>query len=80
MAGLAAAYELATSGAEVVVLEGSDRIGGKLRLGEVGGLTLGNPTPEFEEIVTALRGATGAAEPDTTGEADGSASGPETKE
>lgn len=40
MAGLAAAYELATSGAEVVVLEGSDRIGGKLRLGEVGGLTL----------------------------------------
>ena len=47
---------------------------------EVGGLTLGNPTPEFEEIVTALRGATGAAEPDTTGEADGSASGPETKE
>src|SRR3954451_6482025 len=40
MAGLAAAHELATSGAEVVVLEGSDRLGGKLRLGEVGGLTL----------------------------------------
>ncbi|MCW2801901.1 MAG: hemG [Propionibacteriaceae bacterium] len=40
MAGLAAAYELATSGAEVIVLEGSDRLGGKLRLGEVGGLTL----------------------------------------
>jgi protoporphyrinogen/coproporphyrinogen III oxidase len=40
MAGLAAAHELATSGAEVVVLEGADRVGGKLRLGEVGGLTL----------------------------------------
>nr|MCW2727928.1 hemG [Aeromicrobium sp.] len=40
MAGLAAAHELATSGAQVVVLEGSDRVGGKLRLGEVGGLTL----------------------------------------
>ena len=40
MAGLAAAYELASSGAEVIVLEGSDRLGGKLRLGEVGGLTL----------------------------------------
>jgi oxygen-dependent protoporphyrinogen oxidase len=40
MAGLAAAHELASSGAEVVVLEGSDRLGGKLKLGEVGGLTL----------------------------------------
>lgn len=40
MAGLAAAHELASAGAEVVVLEGSDRLGGKLRLGEVGGLTL----------------------------------------
>lgn len=40
MAGLAAAYELASSGADVIVLEGSDRLGGKLRLGSVGGLTL----------------------------------------
>jgi oxygen-dependent protoporphyrinogen oxidase len=40
MAGLAAAYELATSGAEVTVLEGADRLGGKLLLGQVGGLTL----------------------------------------
>jgi len=40
MAGLAAAHELASSGVEVVVLEGSDRIGGKLRLGTVGDLTL----------------------------------------
>lgn len=40
MAGLAAAHELATSGADVIVFEGSDRLGGKLRLGSVGGLTL----------------------------------------
>lgn len=40
MAGLAAAHELAAGGADVVVLEGSDRLGGKLRLGDVGGLTL----------------------------------------
>ncbi|MCW2841410.1 MAG: hemG [Aeromicrobium sp.] len=40
MAGLAAAHELASAGVDVVVLEGSDRLGGKLRLGEVGGLTL----------------------------------------
>ncbi|MCL3819038.1 protoporphyrinogen oxidase [Aeromicrobium wangtongii] len=40
MAGLAAAHELASSGAEVVVLEGADRLGGKLRLEQVGGLTL----------------------------------------
>lgn len=40
MAGLAAAHELAAGGVEVVVLEGADRVGGKLRLGEVGDLTL----------------------------------------
>ncbi|GAA3531248.1 protoporphyrinogen oxidase [Aeromicrobium panaciterrae] len=40
MAGLAAAHELSTGGADVLVLEGSSRIGGKLLLGEVGGLTL----------------------------------------
>lgn len=40
MSGLAAAYELVSGGAEVVVLEGSDRLGGKLRLGSVGDLTL----------------------------------------
>ncbi|MCL8251032.1 protoporphyrinogen oxidase [Aeromicrobium fastidiosum] len=40
MAGLAAAHELAAGGAAVVLLEGSDRVGGKLRLGEVGGITL----------------------------------------
>ncbi len=40
MSGLAAAYELATGGADVIVLEGSDRLGGKLKLGSVGDLTL----------------------------------------
>ena len=40
MAGLAAAHELSAGGADVVVLEGSGRVGGKLLLGEVGGLTL----------------------------------------
>lgn len=40
IAGLTAALGLARSGAEVVVFEGSDRIGGKLRLAEVGGLTV----------------------------------------
>lgn len=40
MAGLAAAHELSAGGADVVVLEGSNRLGGKLRLGDVGGLTL----------------------------------------
>jgi len=40
MSGLAAAYELVAGGAEVVVLEGSDRLGGKLKLGSVGDLTL----------------------------------------
>lgn len=40
MAGLAAAHELASSGVEVVLFEGSDRIGGKLRLGSVAGVTL----------------------------------------
>ena len=40
MAGLSAAYELASGGADVVVLEGADRIGGKLQLGEIGGMTI----------------------------------------
>lgn len=40
MSGLAAAYELAAGGAEVIVLEGSDRLGGKLKLGSVGDVTL----------------------------------------
>ena len=42
IAGLAAAQALAVArpDVEIVVLEGSDRIGGKLRLGSVGGLTV----------------------------------------
>ena len=40
VAGLTAAYELGRAGADVLLLEGSDRLGGKLRLAEVDGLTL----------------------------------------
>lgn len=40
MAGLSAAYELASGGVEVTVLEGADRIGGKLLLGEINGMTI----------------------------------------
>ncbi|EFQ83827.1 protoporphyrinogen oxidase [Aeromicrobium marinum DSM 15272] len=40
MAGLTAALRLGSAGHDVVVLEGSPRIGGKLLLGEVGGVTL----------------------------------------
>ena len=40
VAGLTAAYELGKAGVDVLVLEGSDRIGGKLRLAEVGDVTL----------------------------------------
>ncbi|MGH3474907.1 MAG: protoporphyrinogen oxidase [Aeromicrobium sp.] len=40
VAGLTAAYELGRAGADVLLLEGSDRIGGKLRLADVDGITL----------------------------------------
>ena len=40
VAGLTAAYELGRAGADVLLLEGSDRLGGKLRLAEVDGVTL----------------------------------------
>jgi oxygen-dependent protoporphyrinogen oxidase len=38
IAGLTAAHDLAAAGRSVVVLEGSARVGGKLRLAEVGGV------------------------------------------
>jgi len=38
IAGLTAALELSEAGAEVIVLESSDRVGGKLRRGSVGGV------------------------------------------
>ncbi len=38
IAGLAAAYDLAAAGCAVTVLESTDRVGGKLRRGEVGGV------------------------------------------
>src|SRR4051794_2604221 len=37
ISGLAAAYRLVGQGAEVVVVEQSDRLGGKLRTGEIAG-------------------------------------------
>ncbi len=40
IAGLAAALEAGRAGARVVVLESSDRVGGKVRVGEVGGLAV----------------------------------------
>lgn len=40
LAGLTAAYELAEAGADVVVLETTDRVGGKLRSEAVGGVTI----------------------------------------
>ncbi|OIV35591.1 protoporphyrinogen oxidase [Mangrovactinospora gilvigrisea] len=40
IAGLAAAWELAGRGVAVTVLEASARVGGKLRAGEVGGVTV----------------------------------------
>ena len=40
MSGLAAAHDLVAGGVDVIVLEGSDRLGGKLKLGAVGDLTL----------------------------------------
>ncbi|TXL62914.1 protoporphyrinogen oxidase [Aeromicrobium terrae] len=40
IAGLTAAFELSRAGVDTVLLEGSDRIGGKLRREDVGGVTL----------------------------------------
>jgi oxygen-dependent protoporphyrinogen oxidase len=40
IAGLTAAHDLAAAGCAVTVLESTDRVGGKLRLGEVGGITV----------------------------------------
>jgi len=40
IAGLTAAYELSESGADVLVLESSDRTGGKLRRGAIGGIEI----------------------------------------
>ncbi|GAB4012506.1 protoporphyrinogen/coproporphyrinogen oxidase [Nocardioides ultimimeridianus] len=40
IAGLAAAYELTRAGRDVIVLEATDSLGGKLRRGEVAGVTV----------------------------------------
>lgn len=61
IAGLTCAFDLQQAGADVVVLEGADRVGGKLLVGEVGGLTvdLGAESmlarrPEALELVRSL--------------------------
>lgn len=63
ISGLAAADHLLRSGAEVVLLEGADRLGGKLRRAEVAGLTLDvgaesaiarGPAPTMAELITDL--------------------------
>ncbi|MFD1860553.1 protoporphyrinogen oxidase [Aeromicrobium camelliae] len=61
IAGLTCAFDLQQAGADVVVLEGADRVGGKLLVGEVGDLTvdLGAESmlarrPEALELVASL--------------------------
>lgn len=61
VAGLTAARDLAEAGAEVLVLEGTDRAGGKLRAGQVAGITVDvgaeamlHRRPEGAALATAL--------------------------
>lgn len=61
IAGLTAARDLAEAGAEVLVLEGTDRAGGKLRAGTVAGVTVDvgaeamlHRRPEGGALATAL--------------------------
>ena len=61
IAGLTAAHDLATAGEQVLLLEGSDRVGGKLRRVEVGGVLVDvgaeamlNRRPEGVELARAL--------------------------
>lgn len=61
IAGLAAAWFLRAPGVEVTVLEGGKQVGGKLALGEVGGLTLDvgaeallNRRPEAVDLAKAV--------------------------
>ena len=61
IAGLAAAHELAAAGDEVLVLEGSTTVGGKLRRAEVAGVTVDvgaeamlNRRPEAVDLARSL--------------------------
>ncbi len=61
VAGLTAAHDLTASGHDVVVLEGADEIGGKVRRREVGGVTVDvgaeamlNRRPEGVELARSL--------------------------
>jgi protoporphyrinogen/coproporphyrinogen III oxidase len=61
ISGLTAARDLADAGHQVLLLDGSDRLGGKLRRGEVAGISVDvgaeamiNRRPEGVELATAL--------------------------
>ncbi len=61
ISGLTAARDLAAAGHDVLLLEGSDRVGGKLRRGEVAGIAVDvgaeamiNRRPEGVDLATAL--------------------------
>ncbi|MFL6091180.1 MAG: protoporphyrinogen/coproporphyrinogen oxidase [Aeromicrobium sp.] len=67
IAGLAAAHFLAATGREVVVLESSDRVGGKLRRERVGDVTLDVGAeailarrPEGRELISQVRALSGS--------------------
>lgn len=73
IAGLAAAWFLRAPGVEVTVLEGAKRVGGKLALGEVGGLTLDlgaeallNRRPEAVDLAKAVGLGEDLVHPNTT--------------
>ena len=73
IAGLAAAHELGRAGIDAFVLEGSDRVGGKLRLATVGDVTLDVGAesllarrPEALDLVDELGLGDGRVHPATT--------------
>jgi len=73
IAGLTAAWELGRAGHDVVVLEGADRVGGKLHTGEVGGVQvdLGAESvlarrPEAVDLIGAVGLADRVEHPATT--------------
>jgi protoporphyrinogen/coproporphyrinogen III oxidase len=73
VAGVSAAYELAGRGVDVTVLEGADRVGGKLRVSRVGGLAVDEGAemflvrvPEAVDLVTRLGLADRVVHPVTT--------------
>lgn len=73
VAGLTAAYELGKAGADAIVFEGSDRVGGKLRTEDVGGVTLDVGAeallarrPEAVDLIAEIGLADARVDPATT--------------